>query len=104
MKSQDWMDAESYRNKLLAIFMEMCLQHGLSSSAAGDKLIITLPTVDEMSVWPEEKKRKVFDESTWGNIDIFGNKVPDDTDLPTVLPPANYTLEEGQPPVGEDEE
>ena len=65
MKSADWSDIESYRNKLLAEIMEWCVERGLNSTATEKKITITLPTVQEMSVWPEHQKRKTFN---WDNI------------------------------------
>ena len=65
MKSNDFQDIESYRNRLLAELMEWCVDHGLNSTATEKKITITLPTVQEISVWPEHKKRKVFN---WDDI------------------------------------
>lgn len=103
MKAQDWQDAENYRNRIIAELMEYCMEHGLDSSATEKQMVIKLPTVNEINVWPEVEKTKRFNHQAWGNIDVFGNVVGSDTDLPGELPPPNYTLDEGEAPKGDDE-
>lgn len=102
MKAADWQDAENYRNHVIAEIFEFCANHGLDATASEKKLTIKLPTVQEINVWPEVEKVKRFDISKWGErgIDETTDIV---TDMPDELPPANYTLEEGQPPKGDDE-
>lgn len=92
MKAADWQDAENYRNKIVAELMEYCVEHGLSSVAEDTKMTIELPTVAEINVWPEHEKQKRFNHKAWGNIDIFGNPLPDG------LQPPSTTLEEGEAP------
>lgn len=99
MRSIDWQDIENYRNKLLAELIEWCVDHGLNSEANEKRIIIQLPTVQEMSVWPEHKKRKVFNwDALPSNGEIEG--------MPDELPPTTTPLEEGEAPKGynEDEE
>ena len=104
MKAQDWADAENYRNHIISELFEFCASHGLDATAGEKKLTIKLPTIKEISVMPEVERVKRFDVSTWGErgidetTDIVADNMPDE------LPPANYTLEEGVPPKGDDED
>lgn len=98
MRSQDWANAENYHNKLVSELMEFCVQRGLSSMAEGNKFTVTLPTVDEINVWPEVEKRKHFDISKWGAKSADDPEpLPDDFQMPDY----GEQLEEGQPPKGD---
>lgn len=97
MKSIDWSDANNYRNKCVAEIMELCLQLGLDSNATEKQLTIKLPTVDEINVWSDSKKRKVFN---WDSLESNGVV----EGMPDELEPPDYTLEEGEPPIDKDAE
>lgn len=104
MRAQDWQDAENYRNHIISELFEFCASHGLDANATEKKLTIKLPTVQEISVLPDTEKTKRFDISTWGDKGIDETTDIVDDNMPTELPPANYTLEEGVPPKGDDED
>lgn len=94
MHSIDWADAENYRNRVVAELFEWCSQHGLSANATQDKLTVELPTVADINLWADSKKRKVFNISDWGPKGVDENEI-------TNLPDVGETLDEGQPPKGD---
>lgn len=96
MKSMDWQDAENFRNHIIAEIFEFAQAHGLSAEASETELVLQLPSVDEINVWPEHKKRAAFN---WDNIPSNGiiEGMPDE------FPPTTTPLDEGEPPKGDDE-
>jgi len=99
----DWANPDNARNLAISELAEVCAAMGLSWTAEGMKFVIELPDFIVTKVTPQVPTTKRFHVSDWGNVDVFGNRVDSDGILPDELPPTTTPLEEGEPPVGDDE-
>ena len=117
MKAQDWQDHNNNRALAVEKLVELCDRVGLSYEYTEKVFTIFLPGVEELPVTTAVKTRKTFDISKWGDAGIDEttlkrvDEIVETTDgppyapgeLPDEFPPTTTPLEEGEPPVGDEE-
>lgn len=92
MKAQDYMNQDNNRAEVVNKLIEICTYLSLSYEFTEKKFKIDLPQVEDLPVTNQvTKKRQTFDISKWGEPGPIEG-------LPEELPPAEYKLEEGEPP------
>jgi hypothetical protein len=105
VKSQDLMNKDNERARIVDILIEVCSKHDLSYSYNEKQFKISLPNVEPVSVLPQDvpgaKKRR-----RWNFLkpDPKGyDESAEDVNMPDELPPTTTPLDEGEAPKGDEE-